>query len=53
MHNHPSGDPKPSQKDKTFTKELVKAGTLMQIKILDHVVIGDNEYFSFADEGIL
>jgi len=53
VHNHPSGDPRPSQNDKIFTRELVKAGRLMQIKILDHVIIGDNRYFSFADKGIL
>jgi len=53
VHNHPSGDPKPSQEDKNFTKELVNAGKFMQVKILDHVIIGDNQYFSFADEGII
>jgi len=53
VHNHPSGDPKPSQKDKSFTEELVKAGTLMQIKILGHVIIRDNKYYSFADKGML
>lgn len=53
VHNHPSGDPKPSQDDKNFTKELVKAGKLMQIKILDHVIIGDDRYFSFADKEML
>lgn len=52
-HNHPSGDPKPSQEDKNFTKELVNAGKFMQVKILDHVIIGDNQYFSFADEGLI
>lgn len=52
-HNHPSGDPKPSQEDKNFTKELVNAGKFMQVKILDHVIIGDNQYFSFADEGMI
>lgn len=53
VHNHPSGDPKPSQLDKVFTKGLVTAGNIMQIKILDHVIIGDNKYFSFADKGLL
>lgn len=53
VHNHPSGDPKPSQEDKNFTKELVNAGKFMQVKILDHVIIGDNQYFSFADEGMI
>lgn len=53
VHNHPSGDPKPSQEDRNFTKELINAGKIMQIKILDHVIIGDNNYFSFADKGLL
>lgn len=53
VHNHPSGDPKPSQEDRNFTKELINAGKTMQIKILDHVIIGDNKYFSFADKGLL
>lgn len=53
VHNHPSGDSKPSQEDQNFTKELVNAGRIMQVKILDHVIIGDNEYFSFADEGMI
>jgi DNA repair protein RadC len=52
-HNHPSGDPKPSQEDKNFTKKLVNAGKFMQVKILDHVIIGDNQYFSFADEKLI
>jgi len=53
VHNHPSGDSKPSQEDKNFTKELVNAGKFMQVKILDHVIIGDNQYFSFADKKLI
>ena len=53
VHNHPSGNPHPSEGDKEFTKELVSAGEIMQIKVLDHIIIGDNKYFSFADEGLL
>ncbi|MEA3222169.1 MAG: DNA repair protein RadC [Thermodesulfobacteriota bacterium] len=53
VHNHPSGDPIPSPSDKDITKELVSAGGLMQIKVLDHIIIGDNRYFSFADEGLI
>lgn len=53
VHNHPSGNPQPSDDDKRFTKELVSAGRVMQIKVLDHVIIGDNCYFSFADENLL
>ena len=53
VHNHPSGNPEPSQSDKDITKNLVNAGKVMQIKILDHIIIGDNRYFSFADEGLI
>jgi DNA repair protein radc len=53
VHNHPSGDPKPSQSDKDITRDLVFAGNLLQIKVLDHIIIGDNRYFSFADEGLI
>lgn len=53
VHNHPSGDPDPSPSDKDITKELLFAGNLMQIKVLDHIIIGDNKYFSFADEGLI
>ena len=53
IHNHPSGDPQPSEKDREITRELVSAGNIMKIKILDHIIIGDNHYFSFADEGLV
>ncbi|MFH0813704.1 MAG: DNA repair protein RadC [Pseudomonadota bacterium] len=53
VHNHPSGSPDPSQTDKVITEELVFAGNIMQIKVLDHIIIGDNKYFSFADEGLI
>ena len=52
-HNHPSGDPEPSDNDKQITRDLVFAGNIMQIKVLDHIVIGDNRYFSFADAGLI
>ena len=51
VHNHPSGKVAPSREDRDFTKELSKAGKIMQVDVLDHVIIGDNEYYSFADEG--
>ena len=51
VHNHPSANITPSIQDKTFTKELCDAGKLMEIKVLDHVIIGDNEYYSFSDQG--
>lgn len=50
VHNHPSANITPSTQDKTFTKELCDAGKLMEIKVLDHVIIGDNEFYSFADD---
>ncbi|MDI6840109.1 MAG: DNA repair protein RadC [bacterium] len=53
VHNHPSGDPNPSQSDKEITQDLVSAGNSMQIKVLDHIIIGDNKYFSFADNGLI
>lgn len=53
VHNHPSGDPDPSESDKSITRELVLATSLMQIKVLDHIIIGNNRYFSFADEGLI
>lgn len=51
IHNHPSANITPSSEDKEFTKELYDAGKLMKIKVLDHLIIGDNEYYSFSDQG--
>ena len=53
VHNHPSGDVSPSKEDRGFTRELCKAGNIIQVKVLDHIIIGDNEYYSFADRGEL
>ncbi|HTY62115.1 MAG TPA: DNA repair protein RadC [Acidobacteriota bacterium] len=53
MHNHPSGDPTPSREDKDCTKRLIHAGQILGIRVLDHLVIGHNDYFSFADAGLL
>jgi DNA repair protein RadC len=53
VHNHPSGNPNPSESDKELTRNLVYATTAMQIKILDHIIIGDNQYFSFAGAGMI
>jgi DNA repair protein RadC len=52
-HNHPSGESSPSIQDKKFTQDLCNAGKLMDIKVLDHVIIGDDKYYSFADEGLM
>jgi DNA repair protein RadC len=53
VHNHPSGDPEPSASDREITRELVFAASVMQLKVLDHIIIGNNRYFSFADEGLI
>jgi DNA repair protein RadC len=53
VHNHPSGNPEPSPSDKSLTRELVYAGKVMRLRVLDHIVIGDNRYFSFAAEGLI
>lgn len=52
MHNHPSGDPDPSEEDVSVTKRLVEAGKIMGIKVLDHVIIGRNKYCSLAEDGL-
>lgn len=52
-HNHPSGNLKPSHEDITLTKKIVAAGNLLDIKVLDHLIITDSGYFSFADEGVI
>jgi DNA repair protein RadC len=53
LHNHPSGDPRPSAEDRELTARLVEAGEVLGIKVLDHLIIGDGRYVSFADEGWL
>jgi DNA repair protein RadC len=51
VHNHPSGDPAPSAEDISFTKEAVEAGRLLQIEVLDHIIIGDRQYYSMKSNG--
>jgi DNA repair protein RadC len=53
VHNHPAGNPQPSDNDKRITQDLVFAGNIMQLKVLDHIIIGENRYFSFADAGLI
>lgn len=53
VHNHPSGDPQPSTQDIEITNSLTEAGDIIGIKVVDHVIIGHDSYFSFCDEGIL
>ena len=50
-HNHPSGDPSPSTQDFAITRDLFLAGKIMSIQVLDHLIIGRNRYYSFADQG--
>ena len=52
-HNHPAGNPEPSDNDKQMTQNLVFAANITQIKVLDHIIIGDNRYFSFSDAGLI
>jgi DNA repair protein RadC len=53
FHNHPSGDPVPSQDDVNLTRRLVAAGHVMGIDVVDHLILGDGRWFSFRDAGML
>ena len=53
VHNHPSGDPAPSPEDMEITKRLKEVGEVMGIRINDHIILGENRYFSFSDRGVL
>ncbi|MCS7008986.1 MAG: JAB domain-containing protein, partial [Chthoniobacterales bacterium] len=58
VHNHPSGDPKPSEGDREVTKQLVNAGKLLGIPLKDHVIVGDGSggrkpYYSFSESGLI
>lgn len=53
VHNHPSGSAKPSENDKEITQKIKKAGQSLDIKLIDHLIITERSYFSFADESIL
>lgn len=52
-HNHPSGNLRPSQSDIVLTKKVIKAGGILDINVLDHVIITEQSYYSFADQGSL
>ena len=52
-HNHPSGNIKPSQQDIDLTTKLVGAGKLLSIAVLDHMIVTEDAYYSFADEGLM
>jgi len=53
VHNHPSGNAKPSPEDRKVTKQLVKAGEILSIPIIDHIIIAEDEYYSFVENGNL
>lgn len=53
LHNHPSGDSRPSKQDVEITKTLHELGVMMNLPILDHIIIGDHQYFSFKESGYL
>ena len=53
VHNHPSGDPQPSQSDKLLTRRVKEAGSLVGVTLLDHIVIGDKRFVSFRQSGLL
>ena len=53
IHNHPSGDARPSEEDRLLTTKLVDAAELLDIRLLDHVIIGDGCFYSFFEEGVL
>jgi DNA repair protein RadC len=53
LHNHPSGDPGPSECDRSITKQILLALHSAGLKLLDHIIIGDGRYFSFTEEGLI
>jgi DNA repair protein RadC len=53
VHNHPSGDPAPSEEDVRLTARLKEVGETVGIRVLDHIIIGEGRYYSFLDEGTL
>ncbi len=53
IHNHPSGNPSPSEEDLRITRQLVEAGRLLGIKVLDHIILAGNTHRSLADEGLI
>lgn len=53
IHNHPSGDPTPSQQDIEITHRIKKTGEIVGIRLVDHIIIGGNDYYSFSEQGLL
>jgi DNA repair protein RadC len=52
-HNHPSGSLKPSRADEAITAKIKEAASLLDIRVIDHIIVSDEGYYSFADEGLL
>jgi DNA repair protein RadC len=52
-HNHPSGNLNPSEADSKITRKIKEAGSFMDIQLLDHLIISDKDYYSFADNGLI
>ena len=52
-HNHPSGSLKPSENDRQLTWKMKEAGRILEITVLDHIIVSDEGYYSFADDGVL
>ncbi|MFH0796488.1 MAG: DNA repair protein RadC [Candidatus Omnitrophota bacterium] len=53
IHNHPSGEPEPSQEDREFTRKVQEVCNLVNVKLLDHIIFGDSTYFSFSESNLL
>jgi len=53
VHNHPSGNPTPSKEDKLLTKEITDAAFALDIRVLDHLIVGKDGYFSFMENNLL
>jgi DNA repair protein RadC len=53
VHNHPSGNPGPSREDKALTSEIADAAKTLDIRVLDHIIVGKDGYFSFMEQGLL
>jgi DNA repair protein RadC len=52
-HNHPSGDPTPSKQDIATTQQLIAAGQILGVTLIDHVIVAEREHYSFAEEGMM
>lgn len=53
IHNHPSGNTRPSHEDIVLTKRMVEAGRILDLQVIDHIIVAENSYYSFADDGAM